>query len=226
MPSTWSMRFRLNYQAPGDNLNAWGLILNQQVFQALEDAIAKRVAFPLSGAKTLTTENGVEDEARCAFLDVTSGTGGTITAPAVEKLYVVRNASAGDVVVTTGAGQTATVKPGETIWVVCDAANVRRVQATDMLGARLTGLGSPINGADAASKSYVDAAAFQNVNLPGQGAGTVGHYIRSDGTLATWELVAIGDVGGLTTALTNLAAADAATLEAAKRLAIAFAIAL
>lgn len=226
MPSTWSMRFRLNYQAPGDNLNAWGLVLNQQVFQALEDAIAKRVAFPLSGAKTLTTENGIEDEARCAFLDVTSGTGGTITAPAVEKLYVVRNAASGDVVVTSGAGQTATVKPGEIVWVVSDAANFRRVQATDMLGGRLTGLGNPINGSDAAPKSYVDAAAFQSVNLPGQGAGTVGRYVRSDGTLATWELVGMGDVAGLSTALTDLAAADASNLQAAEELAAAFAIAL
>lgn len=226
MPSTWSMRFRLNYQAPGDNLNAWGLVLNQQVFQALEDAIAKRVAFPLSGAKTLTTENGVEDEARCAFLDVTSGTGGTITAPAVEKLYVVRNASAGDVVVTTGAGQTATVKPGEVVWVVCDAANFRRVQATDMLGGRLTGLGTPINGSDATPKSYVDAMAFAEANLPGQGAGTVGHYVRSDGTVATWELVGLDDVAGLSTALDDLTAADAANLLAAKALAAAFAVAL
>lgn len=226
MPSTYSLRFRLNYQAPGDNLNAWGLVLNQQVFQSLEDAIAKRVAFSLSGAKTLTTENGVEDEARCAFLDVTGGAGGTITAPAVEKLYVVRNASAGDVLVTTGAGQTATVKPGEIVWVACDAAHFRRVQATDMLGARLTGLGSPINGNDAASKAYVDAAAFQNVNLPGQGPGTSGRYVRSDGTMATWELVAVTDIAGLATELGDLAAADTANLQAAKNLAAAFALAL
>lgn len=81
MPSTFSPRFRLNFQAPGDNLNTWGLILNGGVSQLLEDALARRVAFALSGAKTLTTANGADDEARCAFLDVTGGAGGTTTSP-------------------------------------------------------------------------------------------------------------------------------------------------
>jgi len=113
MPSTWSSRFRLNFQAPGENLNTWGGLLNTQVFQLLEDAIAKRVAFSLSGSKTLTTANGATDEARCAFLDVTSGTGGTITIPPLEKMYLVRNAASGAVVITTGAGASATAVAGE-----------------------------------------------------------------------------------------------------------------
>jgi hypothetical protein len=61
MASTFSLRYRLNYQAPGDNLNLWGGVLNVGVFQMLEDATARRVAFALSGAKTLTTANGMED---------------------------------------------------------------------------------------------------------------------------------------------------------------------
>ena len=226
MVSSFSSRFRLNYQAPGDNLNTWGLTLNSGVFQLLEDALAKRVAFTLSGAKTLVAANGLEDEARCCFLDVTGGSGGTITVPPVEKWYVVRNASAGDVVVTTGAGEVATVKPSEVVWVVGDAANFRRVQATDMLGARLSGLGAPITGSDAVSKSYVDAAAFQKVNLPGQGVGTAGHYVRSDGTVATWELVGMDDVSGLSGALNDLAATAVENLQAAEEIAAAFAIAL
>lgn len=196
MPSTYSSRFRLNFQAPGDNLNTWGLVLNSGVFQLLEDAIAKRVAFALSGPKTLTTANGADDEARSAFLDVTSGSGGAITIPAVEKLYAVRNGASGDVSITTGGATNATVKPGEVGWVVSDGANVRRVQFTDYLGARITGVGTPISGTDAATKAYVDAQAFNAVNLPGQGPGTVGKFIQSDGSVASWESIEVTDVAG------------------------------
>ena len=65
MPSTYSSRFRLNFQAPGDNLNTWGLVLNSGVFQLLEDAVAKRIAFALSGSADLRgrllLESGVDD---------------------------------------------------------------------------------------------------------------------------------------------------------------------
>ena len=179
MPSTWSTRFRLNYQAPGDNLNAWGLILNQQVFQALEDAITKRVAFPLSGTKTLTTENGVEDEARCAFLDITGGAGGTVIIPAVEKWYIVRNAASADVVITTGAGEFATVSTGSGVLVICDAANVRLIRDADM-----------------ATRAYVQGVAFGSVgDLPDVG-GNAGKYVYSDGAAASWRQIVVGDVSG------------------------------
>lgn len=195
MPSTYSTRLRLNYQAPGDSLNTWGTVLNGGVFQLLEDAVSKRVAFTLSGPKMLTTANGADDEARSAILDVISGTGGTITIPAVEKLYTVRNAASGDVVVTTGGGATATIKSGEVVGIVCDAANVSRVQPTDMGGVKLTGLGAPLVGTDAATKAYADALAFNNVNLPGQGPGTVGQFTKSDGTGASWQTIVTADIG-------------------------------
>lgn len=189
MPSSYSTRFRLNFQAPGDNLNTWGTVLNTGVFQLLEDAIAKRVAFALSGSKTLTTANGASDEGRCAYLDVTGGTGGTITAPAVEKLYVVRNAASGDVTVTTGGGTTATIKSGEIVLVACDASNFRRVQFTDMGGSRLTGLADPSDAQDAATRGYVDSLAFGGAELPGQ-AGNAGKFLTTNGFTASW-----GDLG-------------------------------
>lgn len=225
MPSTYSLRFRLNYQAPGDNLNTWGLVLNSGVFQLLEDAIAKRAAFALSGPKTLTTSNGSDDEARCAFLDVSGGTGGTITAPAVEKWYIVRNGAAGDVTVTTGGGATATLKPGEIGLVVGDGANFRRVQLTDMLGARLTSLGTPVASTDAVTKAYADALAFNEVNLPGQGPGTAGNFVRSDGVVASWAQIQGADVANLTIAnITDYAADQAARQTAQEDFALVMAL--
>lgn len=179
MPSTYSLRFRLNLQAPGENLNIWGAVQNTQVFQLLEDAIAKRVAFSLSGTKTLTTANGATDEARCGFLDVTSGTGGTVTIPPLEKIYLVRNAASGSVTVTTGAGATAVVATGSIVLVVCDASNVRLVRDAEI-----------------ATKAYVDGIAFDSVgDLPAQ-AGNAGKYVYTDGATASWRQVVVGDVSG------------------------------
>lgn len=197
MASTYSLRFRLNFQAPGDNLNIWGSTLNNAVFQLLEDAMAKRVAFALSGAKTLTSVNGASDEARCAFLDVTSGTGGTITAPGVEKLYLVRNAASGDVIVTTGAGTVATFKTGEIGWTVCDATNFRKALITDFAGAALTnvaqvnGLTDPTTAQQAATKNYVDTLVSTTAFTMGTfgvpiSAGTAGKWLTNNGTTASW----------------------------------------
>ncbi len=43
MPSTYSARARYTLQAPGENLNLWGVILNQGVFALVDEARAKRV---------------------------------------------------------------------------------------------------------------------------------------------------------------------------------------
>lgn len=179
MASEYSLRFRLNYQAPGDNLNVWGLVLNAGVFQLLEDAIARRVAFTLSGSKALTTAQGATDEARCAFLDVTGGTGGSIVIPSVEKIYLVRNGASGDVVVTTGAGVTSTLTPGEINFVVCDASNVR-----------------PLGPNAQSIKDYVDGVAwtYNAGNLPAQ-AGNPGKFLKTDATTASWQQVQSADIG-------------------------------
>lgn len=179
MPSTYSLRFRLNLQAPGENLNTWGAVQNVQVFQLLEDAIAKRVAFSLSGPKTLTTANGAEDEARCAFLDVTSGTGGTITIPPLEKIYLIRNSASGDVTVTTGAGVTAVVAAGGIATVVCDASNVRLVRDSEM-----------------ATRAYVQGIAFDSVGGLPDVTGNPGKYVYSDGAAASWRQIVVSDVDG------------------------------
>jgi hypothetical protein len=192
MASTYSIRFRLNFQAPGDNLNIWGTVLTTGVAQLLEDALAKRVNFALSGTKTLTTVNGAADEARCMFLDITSGTGGTVTAPSVEKLYVVRNGTSGDVIVTTGAGVTATFKPGEIGFCVGDATNFRKALLTDFGAARLTSLADPVNPQDAATKAYADALAFTaNAGILPAQVGNAGKYLTTNGTVASWGTISI-----------------------------------
>lgn len=209
MPSNYTARARLVLQAPGEGLNLWGVILNQGVFALVDEARAKRVAFPLSGNKTLTTELGASDEARSAFLDITSGTGGTITIPSVEWFYVARNGASGPVTITTGAGEAATLEPGAIVLVVCDAGNVRLMRDTAM-----------------ATRAYVQGIAFGSVGDLPDIAGNAGKFVFTDGVSASWKYVTMADVPGLSTALADLADDDTATLEAAKALAIAFAVSL
>lgn len=224
MPSSYTSSFRLNLQAPGDNLNTWGVQLNTGVFQLLEDALAGAVTQALSGSLTLSSVNGATDQARCLALNITGGTGGTITAPGVKKLYFVRNAASGAVVVTTGAGATASFAAGEVGFCYSpDGINFYNTSVTTAFGgAILTGVGTPSAATDAATKGYVDGVAFTMAAgaLPGQG-GNAGKFLSTDGTTASWATPTV-----TTAQVTDYASDQAAKTAAATKLAVAFAIAL
>ena len=123
MPSTATTRLRLEKQGNDENDSTWGTKANT-VFDLIDHAIAGMTSFTLSGSKTLSNTNYAADEARAMFLNITSGTGGTVTIPNVEKVYVVRNATSGTVTFTTGSGTTADVATSEWQIVVCAAGNV------------------------------------------------------------------------------------------------------
>lgn len=197
MPSSYTNSLRFVLQATGENLNTWGVLNNNSMIALADYAIAGRAAFTLSGSKTLTTANGATDEARAAMLDITGGTGGTITIPAVSKIYLVRNGASGNVVITTGGGATITIRPGESLLVFTDGTDVRSTFSTDFMGNRITNVGTPTASADAATKSYVDTTAW-NLNagiLPGQG-GNAGKYLTTNGSVASWAQVQVADVSG------------------------------
>jgi hypothetical protein len=224
MPSTYSSSFRLNLQAPGDNLNTWGVQLNNGVFQLLEDALAGAVTQALSGSLILTSVNGATDQARCLAINITGGTGGTITAPGVKKLYFVRNASSGTVIVTTGAGAMASFSAGEVGFCYSpDGTNFYRTTVTTAFGgAILTGVGTPSAATDAATKGYVDGVAFSMAagSLPGQ-SGNAGKSLVTDGSNASWQnpTVTIAQI-------TDYASDQAAKTDTATKLAVALAAAL
>jgi hypothetical protein len=232
MPSSYSSSFRLNYQAPGENLNTWGTNLNAGVFQLLEDALAGSASLSVSGPVSLTAVNGATDQARCLAINVTGGTGGTITAPGVKKLYFVRNTASGAVVITTGSGATASFAAGEVGFCYSpDGINFYKTSVTTAFGgAILTGVGTPSAATDAATKGYVDGVAFTMAAgaLPGQG-GNAGKALITNGTVASWGIptLTVGDLPALATSnLTDYASDQAAKTATATKLAVAFAAAL
>lgn len=219
---TASARFTL--QVTGTNNNTWGNILNSGVFALVDDNINGIVTFMLSGAKSLTSVNGATDEARCAILNITGGTGGTITIPAVSKNYRIRNGSSGAIIVTTGGATNATLQAGEVADVMCDGSAVRRVFASDFGGLILTSVGTPVNRTDGANRAYVDDTAFNMAAgaLPGQG-GNAGKLLGTDGTTAAWTTLSASASAVRTGASTTAALTPGDTYNALAEVTITYA---
>jgi hypothetical protein len=124
MPSSHTPLNRLEMQNPGENDNQWGDILNERTIALIDTALDGWTKFALSGPKTLTEADGEPDEARARVVHVTSGTGGTVTIPAVEKVYMVFNQATGSVTLTVGSGATVVVPTMTAQWVFTDGVNV------------------------------------------------------------------------------------------------------
>lgn len=135
MASTATSRNRFEKQGTGENVNSWGVRLNQNGLDLIDSALDGVVSFTLSGNKTLTSSNFSADEARMRVINVTGGTGGTITVPSVEKYYLVRNAAAGPVYITTGGGAQAMIAPGSINIALSDNTNYYTIDPIDYAAA-------------------------------------------------------------------------------------------
>ena len=137
MASSYTSRIRLTKQGDGDNPNTWGTVLNDQVIDIIDDAIASYTTVSIGSAATVTlTENqGATDEARSAILHFKGSVGGThntisLIIPAKSKQYVVNNAvsantTASDIVkMKTASGQGYNIPLGSVGLVVCDGTSV------------------------------------------------------------------------------------------------------
>ena len=217
MPSTPSPRLRAELQALGENLNTWGDGRLNAALTRLEEAIADVVPIAITGtAYVLSSTNYVADEARGAVLVITGTLTGntTVTAPTVEKLYLIDNRTtqgAFSLTIKTAAGTGYALRPGPQ-WVFCDGSDFARggprldqmplpTAPVDMNGQNLNNAGSgsfsqpvtvaaPTANLHAATKKYVDETAFNMAagSLPGQ-SGNGGKYLRTDGATASWQAI-------------------------------------
>ena len=145
--STFTSRIRLEKQEDGANPNSWGLILNQNVIDLVDDAIAAYTTVTVSADDvTLTTENGASDQARSAFIELT----GTLTSshdiilPAQSKSYFIRNKSvpsptSNTITIKTLAGSGATIGTSANGFFICDGVSVHQTNAVGL------GLGTAAN---------------------------------------------------------------------------------
>jgi hypothetical protein len=219
MTSSPTTRNRLLKQGTGDNTNTWGEQQSSGDFDMIDVALDGVLPLTVTGPLALTTANYVDDQARRRVLKIlaASTAAATVTLPAVEKWYLVWNASAYDqTFASQGGGASCVVKAGEIVFVVCDGIEVHRLSLVDMNSNRLQNVGAPTANSDAATKAYVDAQAFAALagELPGQ-AGSSGKFLTTNGSAASWAAPTVSQIS------------DYASDQAAKiAVAIAFCIAL
>jgi uncharacterized Zn-binding protein involved in type VI secretion len=139
MASTYTSRINLELQADGENPNSWGDILNNNVIQLVDDAVAAYTSVTLSSTDyTLTTNDGSTDQARSAMLEIvgTVSSDSNLIIPGVSKFYIVKDKSVRQndaaIKIKTAAGSGFTVAASATRVVICDSVSV---YGTDGLGA-------------------------------------------------------------------------------------------
>ena len=107
MPSTYSTNFRFELIGSGEQQGTWGTTTNTNLGTLIEEAIGGYVTVTVADSAlgtTLTANNGTSDQSRNMIINLTSA--GNLTAtrevfcPAIEKLYVVRNATTNNFPVT------------------------------------------------------------------------------------------------------------------------------
>lgn len=133
MASTYSPNLRLELIGTGEQQGSWGSTTNTNLGTLLEQAIGgyESVTVSDAGDTTLSTANGATDQSRNMTLNLT----GTISAarnvicPAIEKLYIVKNATTGGYAVTFKvSGQTGVSIPnGSVVFLYVDGTDARSV---------------------------------------------------------------------------------------------------
>ena len=120
----------------GDLAGLWGYTVNDSITSLLDAAVAGTTTISTDADVTLSTTDGVSNQARAAIIKWTA-TGSTtryITAPAHSKVYIVFNNTGGtQSIVIRGAGPTTgvTVAAGAQAMVAWDGSDFARVGGGD-----------------------------------------------------------------------------------------------
>jgi hypothetical protein len=125
----------------GDLSGTWGTTVNDAITSLIDSSVAGTTTLSANADVTLTTTNGVANQARSAVILWTASNGATtrnVTAPAQSKAYIVINAGTGSVVIR-GSGPTTgvTVISGEkclVAWNGSDFVKVASSAATSLTG--------------------------------------------------------------------------------------------
>ena len=138
MPSSYTSRIRLEKQADGENANTWGLRLNDNVIELVDEAVAGFEQIDVSAATSvsLTAINGTTDQSRNFGLKFIGAIDAdvTVTMPAQEKIYFVRNDTSGDFnLMFKNAGGTAVtgVGQGRSMMLATDGTNITTMEEPD-----------------------------------------------------------------------------------------------
>lgn len=132
MASTYTNRLGLEKQGDGENPNSWGTILNTNVIDLIDDAIAGYEIVSVSSTGiTLSDNNGSTDQSRNAALEFagTLTANVTITIPSEEKTYFIRENTTGSFAVQmkTASGSALNLTQGLNTFVACDGTSIYQI---------------------------------------------------------------------------------------------------
>ena len=126
MASSYSSRLRLEKQGDGENATTWGTKLNTLI-DLVDTAISGVTSINVGGLGspyTVSSANGVSDEARSSVLYIHGSCSAavSIVVPAVEKVYVIDNATSGsqDLVLEPTGGTGVTIPAGGRMFLYTD----------------------------------------------------------------------------------------------------------
>jgi hypothetical protein len=124
--STYSTTLRLELIGAGEQDGTWGDTTNSNLGDLIEAAITNSVDIIFANATyTLSANNGLPDEARNAVLNLigTNSTAQNLIAPAVDKTYIVKNATGATVTIKTSGGTGVAIVTGSTQIVWCNGTD-------------------------------------------------------------------------------------------------------
>jgi hypothetical protein len=144
MPSTYSTSLGIELIGNGEQAGTWGTTTNNNLGTLLEQAIAGVEGITLTGDYTLTDFNGISDEARNAVLVFNGSLGApaNVTAPSVQKTYIVRNVAGNTVTIKTSSGNGVALTNGSSAVVFCDATNFFSATTLNFIDGNLTVTGN------------------------------------------------------------------------------------
>jgi hypothetical protein len=138
MTATYTTRIRLTKQGTGDNDSTWGVVLNDEVIDLTDYAIAGYTTISLvAGDVSLTINDGATDQARSAMLELTgtlTGNRGVYLPTNISKSYIVKNDTSGaySATVLINGGTGSAIPQGSSVIVFTDGTTV--TPATDSTG--------------------------------------------------------------------------------------------
>ena len=197
MPSTYSPDLRIELIANGEQSGTWGTTTNVNLGTIIEDAIAGAVTVSVGSVNVvdgkanyaLTALNGAADQARCAYLILTTTTTAPFNVyvpPTASKLYAVHNNSSYIATVycstvignTTAAGTGVAIPAGKKVLLRSDGTNITE-QFNHTVGSFSTGGGLTVD-----DGVTIGASATVKGDITGRGSSSVRETFYSYGHAA------------------------------------------
>jgi hypothetical protein len=194
MTTSYANNLRIAEIGTGDQAGVWGVTTNYNLATLLGEAIAGYTSVAVTSTlQALTAYNGVSDQSRQAFVNLTGTPGGAavVCIPPATKSYIIKNNTNQVVAIsaatalngtTVTGGNTVSIPSGSTANLYCDGTNV--YDAANYVSTNMLIGGGLIAGGNGA---FIGTGGLQiPVGTTAQQAGSTG-TIRYNTTLSRYE---------------------------------------